>query len=92
MRPRSIKVTSYDFENYAVSKGWIDGQISGKRGIYVYVELGLEKEYEPRPIDDPKTKYKYFSGCNVLYATSSENLEKEVFEAEEQNVTVIIYC
>ncbi|MDF5726550.1 MAG: hypothetical protein PUP92_00555 [Rhizonema sp. PD38] len=92
MRPRNIKVTTYDFEHYAFSKGWIDGYIAGKRSIYVYIELGLETEYEPRPNDAPKTEYKYFYGCNVFYATSIENLEKEIFEAEEQNVTVIIYC
>lgn len=48
-----VKVTPENFEESA-SDGWVDGQVQGRSGIWVYIELGKEVEYSPRPSDDPK--------------------------------------
>jgi len=90
--PLRIKTTRKYFECQAFSGGWIDGHLSGKPSIAVYVELGEEKKYRSSPNDDPKTEYKFFYGCTVYYGTSLENLEKEIFEAQDYNVSVVIYC
>ncbi|MEH2363525.1 hypothetical protein [Nostoc sp.] len=86
-----VKVTREDFEESA-SDGWVDGQVQGRSGIWVYIELGKEVEYSPRPSDDPKTDYKCFKGCGVFYAKSQEMLEEEEWLFTDENVTVIIYC
>ncbi|MBW4635769.1 MAG: hypothetical protein KME30_28985 [Iphinoe sp. HA4291-MV1] len=86
-----IKVSRNDF-NAATSDGWVDGLVQGREGLYTYVELGKEQEYIPKPTDDPKTEYRMFRGCSVFFATSLKRLAEGYYEAEESNVTVIIYC
>jgi nicotinamidase-related amidase len=87
----SVKVTREDFEE-SFSDGWVDGQVQGRSGVWVYVELGKEVEYIPRPSDNPKTDYKCFKGCSIFYAKSQEMLEREEWLFTDENITVIIYC
>lgn len=87
-----IRATRKEFEA-ACANGCVYGKISGKRGLYVYAELGTEKEYVPSPKDDPMTEYRVFNGCDVFFAKTEEQLKTGDFEAEELlKVTVIIYC
>jgi hypothetical protein len=87
----NVKVTREDFEE-SVSDGWVDGQVQGRSGIWVYVELGKEVEYIPHQSDNPKTDYKCFKGCSIFYAKSQEMLEEEKWLFTDENITVIIYC
>ena len=78
---------------YACTDGCVYGEIRGKKGLYVYAELGAEQEYIPSPNDDPMTEYRIFTGCDVYFAKTKEQLANGEFEAEDlPNVTVIIYC
>lgn len=86
-----INVSKLDFQA-ACSDSWVDGQLQGKKGMYVYVELGKEYEYISSFKDDPKTSYRIFSNCAVFFAKSQEQLENEEYEANFPSVTVIIYC
>ncbi len=86
-----IQVTRTEFDA-AESNGWVDGLYRGKQGIYVYVELGEESEYIPRPSDDQKTEYREFRNSDAFFAASREQLDAADFNAKNLNVTVIIYC
>ncbi|MBW4670744.1 MAG: hypothetical protein KME60_25805 [Cyanomargarita calcarea GSE-NOS-MK-12-04C] len=85
-----IKVPHADFES-ASEDGWIDGLLQGRREIWVYVELGTEQEYISSPNDDPRTEYRLFWGCDAFFAKTQERLEAQDYEAEQYNVTVILY-
>ncbi len=85
-----VKVEREDFDIVS-SLGWVDGLLQGRRGLWVYVELGTEQEYIPSPNDDPRTEYRLFKECDVFFAKSQERLEAEDYEAREYNVTVILY-
>ena len=87
-----IKVSRTEFQA-ACSDGWVDGQLQGRQGLYVYAELGQEQEYITRPNDDPKTSYRIFQGCAAYFARSQEQLDNGNYESENlANATVIIYC
>lgn len=86
-----IKVSRLDFQA-ACSNGWVDGQLQGKKGMYIYSEIGLEQEYISSAKDDPKTSYRIFQDCTVFLAKSQEQLNIGDYEANLSNVTVIIYC
>ncbi len=90
--PLKIKATREEFEA-ACTDGCVYGEIKGKRGLYTYAELGGEKEYIQSPNDDRMTEYRFFTGCNVYFAKTREQVANGEFEAEYlPNVTVIIYC
>jgi hypothetical protein len=89
---RTIKVICKDFDLATSLDGWVDGLIEGQQGMWVYVELGEEKEYIPKPKDDPHTDFRLFRGCDVYYGDSQEQLEMGDHKAEEHGVTVRIYC
>lgn len=87
-----IKASRQEFEA-ASTNGCVYGVIRGKRGLYVYAELGTEKEYIRSKNDDPMTDYRLFIGCDVYFAKTQAQLTNGEFEAEDlPNVTVIIYC
>ncbi len=88
-----VKVEREDFD-LVFSNGWVDGLVQGRRGLWVYVELGTEQEYIKRPSDDPRTEYRLFRGCDVFFAESREQLEAltDNTNAELVNQTVILYC
>lgn len=86
-----VKVEREDFDIVS-SLGWVDGLLQGRRGLWVYVELGTEQEYIPSPNDDPRTEYRLFKECDVFFAKSRERLEAEDYEARQYNVTVILYA
>lgn len=86
-----IKVSRLDFDA-ACTNGYVDGQESGRPGVYVYAELGKEKEYIPNANDDPKTNYRLFLNCDVSYAKTEENAAEGIFEHTVHNETVIILC
>ncbi len=86
-----IKATREEFEA-ACADGCVYGQIRGKRGLYVYAELGEQREYTPSTNDNPMTEYRRVAGCNVYFAKTREQLANGEFEAEDlPNVTVVIY-
>lgn len=88
-----IKALSPEEFKAACSNGCVYGQIRGKRGLYVYAELGAEKDYIPSAKDNPTTEYRMFTRCDVYFAKTREELANGDFEAEDlPNVTVIIYC
>lgn len=87
-----IKASNAEFEA-ACAGGCVYGELRGKRGLYVYAELGAEREYIPSPKDNPDTEYRMFVRCNVSFAKTSEQLANGDFEAEElPDATVVIYC
>jgi hypothetical protein len=87
-----VKATRAEFEA-ACADGCVYGEIRGKRGLYIYAELGEEREYVSSPNDNPTTEYRLFTSCNVYFAKTREQLANGEFEAEElPNATVIIYC
>ncbi|RAM48590.1 MAG: hypothetical protein C6Y22_27100 [Hapalosiphonaceae cyanobacterium JJU2] len=87
-----IKAIREEFEA-ARTDGCVYGHLRGKRGLYVYAELGAEKEYIPSPNDEPMTEYRIFVSCNVYFAKTKDQLANGEFEAEYlPDVTVIIYC
>jgi hypothetical protein len=86
-----IKVTRTEFEA-AAANGCVYGLVRGKRGLYVYAELGREEEYIFRPNDDPKADYRLFLNCDAFFALTEEQLDEGIFVAEEPDITVIIYC
>ena len=87
-----IKATLIEFEA-ASTNGCVYGEIKSKRGLYVYVELGEEKEYIPSSSDNRMTEYRLFTSCDVYFAKTKEQLTDGEFEAEYlPNTTVIIYC
>ena len=65
-----IQVSKAEF-NSACSDGWVDGLLQGKRGLYVYLELGAEQKYISQPKDDPKTKYKMFEVAQLFRQKSA---------------------
>jgi len=90
-KPLRIQVTRIEFDA-ADSDGAVYGLLRGRRGLYVYVELGQEEDYSPRHDDDPKTEYRKFRNCNTFFAATIEQLEAGGSDVERDNVTVIIYC
>ncbi|MDZ8055704.1 MAG: hypothetical protein RMX68_010255 [Aulosira sp. ZfuVER01] len=87
-----IKATREEFQA-ACANGCVYGEIKGKRGLYAYAELGSEQEYIQSPKDNPITDYRIFTGCDVYFAKTQEQLANGDFEAEYlPNVTIIIYC
>lgn len=87
-----IRATRAEFEA-ACANGCVYGEIRGKRGLYVYAELGEEREYISSPNDNSTTEYRLFTNCDVYFAKTPEQLANGDFEAEElPNATVIIYC
>ncbi len=87
-----VKASRAEFKA-ATADGCVYGEIQGKRGLYVYVELGAEDEYIASPRDNPATEYRIFVRCNVYFAKTREQLTNGDFEAEDlPNATVVIYC
>lgn len=87
-----IKASSRAEFEAACADGCVYGQIQGKRGLYVYAELGPEREYIPSPKDNPNTDYKIFTRCSVFFAKTKEQLTNGDFEAEDLlNITLVIY-
>ncbi|BAZ68975.1 MAG: hypothetical protein KME28_17715 [Pelatocladus maniniholoensis HA4357-MV3] len=54
-----IKAIREEFEA-ACADGCVYGHLRGKRGLYVYAELGAEKEHISSPNDEPMTEYRIF--------------------------------
>ena len=87
-----IKALSREEFEAACTDGCVYGEFQGRRDVYTYANLGMEKEYIPSPNDDPKTEYRIFTGCSVFFAKTKKQLFEEDFEAQElPEATVIIY-
>lgn len=92
MRATRIKALSHKEFKAACTNGSVYGEYMGRRDIYVYAELGMEKEYIPSPNDDPRTEYRIFTDCTLYFAMTRTQLYERDFEAEDFPVpTVIIY-
>jgi len=76
----------------ACAGGCVYGESRRQRVLYVYADLGAEKEYISLPDDNPTTEYRIFMGCDVYFAQTKDQLDNGEFVAELLNVTVIIYC
>ncbi len=87
-----IKALSREEFEAACANGCVYGEFQGKRDVYTYANLGMEKEYIPSPNDDPKTEYRIFAGCSVFFAKTKKQLFEGDFEAQElPKATVVIY-
>ncbi|MBC6473896.1 MAG: hypothetical protein GDA48_14705 [Hormoscilla sp. GM102CHS1] len=76
-----IKVNPAEFKA-ACTDGCVYGELRGKRGLYVYAELGMERQYNLAPNDDPNTEYRLFTDCDVYFAKTREKLNSGEFDAE----------
>jgi hypothetical protein len=66
--------------------------IYGKyKGMYAYIELGIEEEYREHPKDEPKTTYRLFRNCNVEYSETEEQSEQGVYQYKDVGVSIIVY-
>jgi hypothetical protein len=61
------------------------------KGLFVYIELGMEGEYQEKPQDDPKTQYRFFRQCKVEYSTTEEESEQGIYQYNETDVDLILY-
>lgn len=87
-----VKALSCKEFDAAIADGCVYGEYQGKRGVYVYADLGQELEYIPTPRDNPNTSYKMFVRSSVFFAKTKEQLFDGDFEAEDlPNVTVVVY-
>jgi len=86
-----IKTDREEF-NLAISNGAVYGKVIRRAVIYVYVELGVELQYQTRPKDDANAEYKKFFGCTVYYADNDENLDTGEYLTITRDCVVVIYC
>jgi len=86
-----VKVASSEFKQ-AESGGYVDGEVRKQEILFVYIELGEERPYRGNNKDDPSTRYRYFLGCQVRYATTPQKREKGDFELILRCQAVVIYC
>jgi hypothetical protein len=100
MAGKKVKVSRSEFAE-AISNGYIDGEITEyyevngrlQQGtLYVYVELGREREYIPKANENLKTERRCFVNCTICYAISEQDRDEGNFETELPHQTVIIYC
>lgn len=70
MKAIEIKVSKSELEA-AKPEGYVDGErLIKPQKLYVYVELGQEKEYTRKDKNDKNTEFRIFFGCTVYYAKS----------------------
>ena len=100
MTTKEVRVLRSEFTE-AKSNGYVDGIIieyyeaNGRfqpGTLYVYVELGREREYIPKRGEDPQTERRCFTNCTICYARTEKDRDKGIFETELSHQTVIIYC
>ncbi len=81
----------------ALSKSEFDeaqpyGDVFGSyKGLYVYVNLGREDNYQEKPKDDPKTEYRLFRSCEIEYSETEEQSEQGIYQYSEKSVDIILY-
>lgn len=99
MVAKKVKVSRSEFTE-ATSNGYVDGEtveyyeVNGKLQpgkLYVYVALGIEREYIPKANDNSKTEYRCFMNCTICYAMTEQDSNEGIFEMEIPRQTVIIY-
>lgn len=73
------------------SGGYVYGYVIRRKAFPVYVELGIEREYQLSASDDPNTEYRLFRRCNVLFAETDELLDREEYIWKSTDVVVVIY-
>jgi hypothetical protein len=83
-----LKVSLVEF-NAAESNGAVYGQL--RKGIYVYAELGQEKDYIERFRDDPKTRYRLFINCDAFFAETKAQIADGDYATSISGVTIIIF-
>lgn len=86
-----VKVKRTEFEA-AHSGNHTFGLYNGQKGIHVRVELGEEKPYLGRVSDNPKTEYRFFSGCDIQLAKLDTDSKEYLFVGVREKIAVIIYC
>ena len=85
-----VKVSSLEFEA-AESNGAVFGELRSRRGIFVYADLGSEKEYIEQASDNPNTRYRLFLNCDVFVAKTQAQMDACEYETSILNITLIIY-
>ncbi len=76
-----------EFEDATSNEGFY-----GKyKGMFAYVQLGTEREYQEQPGDDPKTQYRFFKNCDVEYSETEDQLESGIYQYKDERVNVVIY-
>jgi hypothetical protein len=93
LEPIEISVLKPDFEE-ACDDGYVYGwrrlMVNNKtKRFSVYVQLGKEKPYNRR---NPKLRYRYFNNCDIDYAETDEDCDKENFLFSKNDHPVVIYC
>ena len=83
-----VKVSSLEFEA-AETNGAVYGQL--RKGIYIYAELGREKDYIERNSDNQNTRYRLFTDCNVFFAETKVQITDGDYATNISSVTIIIY-
>lgn len=87
-----VKAVNSNEFSAACSDGGVYGRLRGRSDLYVYADLGQEKEYIPNPKDDPKTEYRMFTDCDAYFADTEQQLRDGDFRAEElHDVTLVVY-
>lgn len=77
----------------ANSNGCVFGKRLDIRPIkFVYIDLGSEREYEPRPWEYSEIKQRIFFRCTVYYGSSQEAVDLEEYDYFVEDETVIIQC
>jgi hypothetical protein len=61
------------------------------KGLYVYIELGVEEEYKEHPNDDSNTEYRLFRGCNIEYSETEEQSEQGIYQYKDTKIDVVLY-
>lgn len=99
MAAKEVKVSRSEFSE-AISNGYVDGEmikyyeVNGKLQLgklYVYVELGKEREYTSKANENINAERRCFVNCTICYAMSEQDRDEGKFEAELPHQTVIIY-
>jgi hypothetical protein len=85
-----LKVSSLEFEA-AETNGAVFGELRGQRGMFVYADLGQEKDYIEKPSDNPNTRYRLFLNCDVFVAKTQAQMDACEYETSILDVTVVIY-
>ncbi|ELS03574.1 hypothetical protein Xen7305DRAFT_00032980 [Xenococcus sp. PCC 7305] len=87
-----VKVCKEEFEA-AESDGYVFGtMLVGTAKAHVYVQLGIEKDYQGRRNDHPNTSYRFFLNSTIYYAKTASDIDNEQYEGSLENLTVIILC
>ncbi len=83
-----VKVSVREFAA-AESDGAVYGQL--RKGVYVYAELGQEKDYIEKSGDNPQTRYRLFTNCDAFFAETKTQIADGDYATSISGITIVIY-